>query len=186
MAGGHAKTPSQPCLSDPNLGVWWPWPAPHPFLILRATSVPFPRTPKWLVILKHHLGAPFVFSGEVSEGLSLGLNLIPHFHINCSVYGRSERTVNNERVMLNMKLDLGTDMLHLSFFFTLYESSQLCPGSKTSNTYRVEAQQAVQCFWDRKWTFDPTQLCFNIYLFIYWMFYFIILYFILNYSTLNK
>lgn len=109
------EDPEPACLSDPNLGVWWPWPAPHPFLILRATSVPFPRTPKWLVILKHHLGAPFVFSGEVSEGLSLGLNLIPHFHINCSVYGRSERTVNNEHVMLNVKLNLGTDML-------LYES----------------------------------------------------------------
>lgn len=99
MAFGHLKTWSQPCWSDPNLGVWWPWPAPHPFLVLRATSVPFHRTPKWLVKLKHHLGVPFVFSGEVSEGLSLGLNLILCFPINWSVHAkRIAYTVNNEYI----------------------------------------------------------------------------------------
>ncbi|ROL43229.1 hypothetical protein DPX16_17050 [Anabarilius grahami] len=35
-----------------------------------------PGTPKWLAGLKHHLEVPFVFSGEVSSGSSLGLNLI--------------------------------------------------------------------------------------------------------------
>lgn len=74
---GMCKTPSQPCLSDPNLGVWQPWPAPHPFPILRATSVPASLGhSSGLAGLKHHLEVPFVFSGEVSSGSSLGLNLI--------------------------------------------------------------------------------------------------------------
>lgn len=69
---GSPKSRSQPCLSDPNLSVCWPWPAPHPVRMLGAASVRIPRTPKWLVKLKRHLEVPFVFLAEVSKGLSLG------------------------------------------------------------------------------------------------------------------
>lgn len=107
-AAGIWKPGAQSRLSDPNLGVWWPWPPPHPFLLLGATSVPFPRTPKSLAILEHHLGAPFVFSGEISGGFVIkDWTWSASSSINWSGTTRSERTVNNECLMSDAEWNLG-------------------------------------------------------------------------------
>lgn len=83
--------------------------------------------------MKHHLGAPFVFSREVSEGLSLRPELDPpsHLPIKWSVYAGSEHTVNNERVMQNMKLYSRSDTLHLSF---LDHTNPFVPSQSRSNS----------------------------------------------------
>lgn len=96
------------------------------------------------MILKHHLGAPFVFSGEVSERLSLGVNLIRCFPMNWSVYARSEHTVNNKRVMLHMKQNLRTDTLHFSFSYYMnpFIPSHMGPG-------RIVELQREKHMWSR-------------------------------------